>query len=114
MMEAARVRFRARVEELLGGAVQVDVEKLRVEAATAAERADVTEELVRLESHLGRAGRLLEADGPAGREMEFTLQEMGREVNTVAAKASDERVSELVIEVKTELERIREQVQNVV
>ena len=112
MREALAQHYRERVEDLLPSR-QAEPGKLRVEAAGAAERADIAEELTRLDSHLAGLERLLGEDGPAGREMEFTLQEMMREVNTIAAKSSDGRVSQLAIGAKTELERIREQTQNV-
>jgi uncharacterized protein (TIGR00255 family) len=77
-----------------------------------AERTDITEEIVRAESHLGQFLTLLEADEPVGRKMDFLLQEINREVNTVSSKANDAEISQRAIEIKGELEKIREQVQN--
>lgn len=83
------------------------------EIALFADRCDISEELVRLESHLEQFREFLEAREPVGRKMEFLLQEIGREFNTIGSKASDSAISRLVIDCKNEIERIREQVQNV-
>ena len=78
-----------------------------------ADRLDVSEELVRLETHLARAGELGAAPGAVGRKLDFVIQEIGRELNTIASKAQDAGVAGLVIDAKAELERMREQAQNV-
>ncbi len=91
-----------------------DDERVLKEIALFADRCDVTEEVTRLKSHLGQLGGLLDESGePVGRKAEFLLQEIHREVNTIGSKANDLRISKCVIECKNELERIREQVQNV-
>ena len=77
------------------------------------ERTDITEELVRAESHLTQFRALLESDEPVGRKMDFLLQEIHREVNTISSKVNDAEVSQKVVEIKSELEKIREQVQNI-
>ncbi len=77
------------------------------------DRADVTEELVRLDSHLGALETLLRQEGPVGKRIEFLLQEVHRELNTVGSKAGDLELTRLVLEGKAELEKLREQVQNV-
>lgn len=82
------------------------------EIAVFADRCDISEELTRLESHLAQFEEFLRSEDPVGRKMEFLLQEIGREFNTIGSKASDSAISRLVIESKNELERIREQVQN--
>lgn len=110
-------RLRQRVAELLRS-LEVDQPpdeaRLALEVAAFADRCDVREELVRLRSHLEEARALLEGpDGPVGRKLEFLLQEMQREVNTVGSKAADLEVTRAVVEMKSELEAIREQVQNV-
>ena len=82
----------------------------------AADRLDITEELVRLRSHVEQFGGILAEAGrqePVGRRLDFLLQEMGREANTVGSKASDADLAHFVVELKAEIERIREQVQNV-
>ncbi len=88
-------------------------ERVLKEIALFADRADVTEEITRLRSHLGQLRDLLRADGEVGRKAEFLLQEIGREVNTIGSKANDLAISQRVIECKNELERIREQMANV-
>jgi uncharacterized protein (TIGR00255 family) len=87
--------------------------RLAQEAALMAERLDVSEELVRLETHLGQVAELLRGAGPVGRKLDFVIQELGRELNTIASKAQDAAVSTLVIDAKAELEKMREQTQNV-
>jgi uncharacterized protein (TIGR00255 family) len=83
------------------------------EAALMADRLDVSEELVRLETHLAHAGELGAASGAVGRKLDFVIQEIGRELNTIASKSQDAGVAALVIDAKAELERMREQAQNV-
>ncbi len=91
----------------------VDEARIATEAAVWAERTDVTEELARLRAHLAEFGRLLGDGGAVGRTLDFLLQEMHREVNTVGAKADDLEISQAVITAKGVLEKLREQVQNV-
>jgi len=88
-------------------------ERLLKEVALFADRSDITEELVRLDSHLKQVGRLLKAGGVVGRSLEFLIQEMGREINTIGSKANDGEITRQVIAFKAELERIREQIQNI-
>jgi len=101
-----------RVQRLLQGA-QVDSARVAQEAAFLAERGDVTEELVRLASHLAALRALLGSAVPAGKQIEFLLQEVHREINTIGSKVSNLAVTQLVVEAKGEVERLREQVQNV-
>ncbi len=110
-LDAYRNRLAERLRSLLGG-VEVDSFRFQQEIAFLAERTDITEEIVRAESHLGQFVTLLEADEPVGRKMDFLLQEINREVNTVSSKANDAEISQRAIEIKGELEKIREQVQN--
>jgi uncharacterized protein (TIGR00255 family) len=78
-----------------------------------AEKSDITEEVIRLKSHIQQFRALLKASGPRGRHLEFLLQEMHREINTIGSKANDVEIANKVIQIKTELERLREQVQNI-
>jgi len=110
-LDAYQNRLAERLRSLLGG-VEVDSFRFQQEIAILAERTDITEEIVRAESHLGQFLTLLEADEPVGRKMDFLLQEINREVNTVSSKANDAEISQRAIEIKGELEKIREQVQN--
>ncbi len=114
LLEAARARLRERLDRLLSDTgLQLDAGRLEAELAILADRSDVTEELVRLECHFDQFAHLLEAEGPVGRRLDFLLQEIGRESNTIGAKTQDARTAHLVVEMKAEIERIREQVQNV-
>jgi len=105
-------RLQDRLRSLLEG-METDPLRFQQEVAFLAERADITEEIVRAESHLVQFKGLLEGNDPVGRKMDFLLQEIHREVNTVSAKANDAEISQRVVEIKSELEKIREQVQNV-
>ncbi|MDR2935681.1 MAG: DUF1732 domain-containing protein, partial [Candidatus Adiutrix sp.] len=97
----------------LGAGPALDPARLAQEAALLADRADITEEVVRLDSHLAGFSRLLDSPEPVGRRLDFLLQEMGREVNTMGSKAQDLDVTGLVLDMKAELEKLREQVQNI-
>lgn len=105
-------KLKARIDSLLDG-IESNPISISQEVAILAERCDVTEEMVRIESHIEQFVRLTETDGAIGRKLDFILQEMNREVNTIGNKTSDYPSSQAVIEVKSELEKIREQVQNV-
>jgi uncharacterized protein (TIGR00255 family) len=108
-----RTRLVERLETVLAehGAT-VTPEDILKEAAIFADRADITEELARLGSHLEEYDRVIEAGGELGRRLEFILQEMLREANTVGAKANDYEISDRIVQVKTEIEKLKEQVQN--
>ncbi len=107
-----RERLRERLERLLKGA-ELDEGRFEQEVALFAERSDITEEVVRLRSHIeGFEGRL-EGGGPVGRALEFLLQEMNREANTIGSKANDLEIVQGVLAIKEEVEKLREQVQNV-
>lgn len=111
-VEQWRTRLAQRVGELSKG-IPVEPQRLAQEVALFAERTDIAEELTRLESHLVQFRALLAADEPSGRKMDFLVQEMHREVNTTGSKSQHADISARVMQLKTELERIREQVQNV-
>ncbi len=103
------------LQRLRAAELEFNLEDERVlkEIALFADRCDVTEELTRLRSHLEQFATLLKSDGEIGRKSEFILQEIGREVNTIGSKANDLTISRAVIELKNELERIREQIANI-
>lgn len=111
---AERDRLRAAVAELAGD-MTVDEDRLAREIAYLAERWDINEEIVRLRSHLEQFGELVEGQGsePAGKRLGFWVQEMHREANTIGSKANDAEIARLVIEIKTAIDRLREQVENV-
>ena len=110
VVEEYRNRLAGRLAQM---GVLADEARLAAEVALMAERSDVQEETVRLGSHLEQAKACLEAFGPVGRKLDFILQEMQREVNTIASKASDLIMGQLVVEAKGEIEKMREQVQNI-
>jgi len=97
----------------LGAGVKVDQTRLAQEVALLADRVDITEEVVRFNSHLARFQTIIAGAEAAGRRLDFLLQEMGREVNTMGSKAQDLEVTGLVLDMKAELEKLREQVQNI-
>lgn len=105
-------RFRENLERLLKD-TPLDPQRVAQEAAIMADRMDVSEEIVRARSHLKQFRDYLALDEPVGRRLDFLLQELHREINTLGVKASDSQVSKAVVEVKAELEKIREQVQNI-
>ena len=105
-------RLRQRMAELAAD-ISLKEERVAMEVAVMAERADVTEEVVRLNSHLDQFINLVQGDGAVGRKLEFLIQEMNREVNTIGAKNRDSAVTGHVLQIKAELEKIREQVQNI-
>ena len=112
----AMAGLRRQAEERLGrlpGAGEVDPARVAQEAAVLADRIDVTEEMVRLASHLPALAAALRHRGPTGKRVEFLLQEIHRELNTTGAKAGDLTIAELVLGAKAEVEKLREQVQNV-
>ena len=106
-------KFSQRLQERLAGQTAIEPARLAQEVALMAERLDVTEELVRLETHLGHLGEILKGKGAIGRKLDFVVQEIGRELNTVASKAQDAEMVAVVIDAKAELEKLREQAQNV-
>jgi uncharacterized protein (TIGR00255 family) len=111
LVTAHRNRLRERVAELLDGRLP-DPVRLEQEVALLAERGDVAEECDRLRSHLRQFGTTLGEAGPQGRRLDFLLQEMNREANTIGSKAADADLAQDVVELKTAIERLREQVQN--
>ena len=109
-----RIKLRERLNRLLAEAPrQLDETRLEQEVALLAERSDVTEEVARLASHFDQFSALLESDEQIGRRLDFLLQEVARESNTIGAKSQDFELSHLVVELKAEVEKMREQVQNV-
>jgi len=106
-----KLRLETRIEELLKA--PPDQQRIAQEVALIADRAAIDEEIVRLSSHLAQARECAPLTVPVGRKLDFLVQEMGREVNTIGSKASDIRIAALVVEAKAELEKAREQVQNI-
>ena len=116
VQEAVRERLRRRAEQLRQETGLLDEARLHQEIVIAADRLDVTEEIVRLRSHVQQFRRIVEESGsgkPVGRRLDFLLQEFGRETNTIGSKGCDAPITYEIVELKTEIERLREQVQNV-
>jgi uncharacterized protein (TIGR00255 family) len=112
VVEQFRNKLRIRIRELMEG-VSYDESRLMQEVVIHTDRTNVDEELTRLESHFQQFNLLLKAGEPAGRKLDFLLQEMNREVNTIGSKANDSDLIQNVVEMKAELEKMREQVQNI-
>lgn len=96
-----------------GVAIDLDDERILREFAVFSERSDISEELTRIDSHVGQFRTYLKSDEPVGRSLDFLCQEFNRELNTIGSKANDARIAQRIVNAKTELEKIREQVQNV-
>ena len=108
--------YKKRLEErikLLSNGVEIDPLRIAQETAIMADRCDVTEEVVRLESHINQFKNLLKKNQPLGRKLEFLIQEINREANTIGSKTIDSEVSQTVIEIKSDLEKVKEQLQNI-
>ncbi len=112
VVEQQRKRLAERVAELTGG-IPLDPARLVQEVALFADRTDVAEEITRLRSHVAQVRALLRVAEPAGRKLDFLVQEMHREVNTIGSKSQNAELASIVVGLKAEIERMREQVQNV-
>ena len=110
--EEYRKRLKDRIDHIIED-VALDESRLAQEVALFAERSDITEEIVRTRSHLKQFREYLSMDDVLGRRLDFLIQEINREVNTLSSKASDTLISKVVVEMKAELEKLREQVQNI-
>lgn len=111
--DAIRARLKQQVARLLENADGLDPTRLHQEAALLAVRADIREELDRLKAHVESASKLLVSGGPVGRRLDFLAQELGRETNTLCAKSNDAGLTAIGLELKIEVEQLREQVQNI-
>ncbi len=111
--EAIRARLKQQIARLLENADAFDPARLHQEAALLAVRADIREELDRLKAHVESASKLLVSGGPVGRRLDFLAQELGRETNTLCAKSNDAGLTAIGLELKIEVEQLREQVQNI-
>ena len=109
---AYREKLRQKMQEVLEN-TQIDESRILTEAALFADKVAVDEETVRLRSHLAQLGEMLQAQGPTGRKLDFLIQEFNREANTIGSKCSDVDLARVVVDLKGEIEKIREQVQNI-
>ena len=107
-------KLKERIDKLIDGTAVVSDERIAQEVALFADKADITEEITRLRSHMDQMKKILdEADGPEGKKLDFLVQEMNREANTIGSKANDLGITEIMLRIKSEVEKIREQVQNI-
>ena len=116
VQQSVRERLRKRAEQLEQEAGMLDEARLHQEIVIAADRLDITEEIVRLRSHVDQFAAITAGAGPGepvGRRLDFLMQEFGREANTIGSKGNDSPIAHRVVDLKSEIERIREQVQNV-
>ncbi len=111
-VEEGRKELRSRIDKVLAGAM-IDENRIANEIAILADRLDTTEEIVRARSHVDQFLRIIQEGGAAGRKLNFLLQELQREVNTIGSKANDSSVAREVVSMKEEVEKLREQVQNI-
>lgn len=107
-----REKLLARLQEMLGD-VNIDEQRLLTEAAIFADKVAIAEETVRLRSHFGQMKTMLSSGEAVGRKLDFLVQEMNREANTIGSKATDSQIAHMVVDVKAEIEKIREQIQNI-
>lgn len=110
-VEEYRQRIAVRMEEILDGS-ELAQQRILNEAAIFADKVSVTEEIVRLRSHLGQLATMLQSPVAVGRKLDFLVQELNRETNTIGSKANDYEIAKVVVEMKAEIEKIREQIQN--
>jgi uncharacterized protein (TIGR00255 family) len=108
-----RERLLSRIEALTKGLVELDQARIAQEAAILADRSDISEEIVRTRSHIDQFNAIIDGDEPAGRKLNFLLQELNREFNTMGAKAGQADIAHLIVDAKAEFEKLREQVQNI-
>ena len=111
--EMYRQRLKERIDNLTHGMVEIDQARIAQEAALLADRSDISEEIVRAESHIQQFRTLMDDDTPAGRPLNFLLQEFNREFNTMGAKSGKANLSHIIVAIKSDLEKLREQIQNV-
>jgi uncharacterized protein (TIGR00255 family) len=102
-----------RIKDLLDGTIEVDEQRIAMEIAVFSDKTNITEEIVRLESHFEQLVNILDESKPVGRKLDFLIQEMNREVNTIGSKSPDIDISNYVVDMKSEIEKIREQIQNI-
>ena len=110
--ESYRERLYAKLQELLAD-TQIDQQRILTETAIFAEKTAIDEETVRLHSHIAQFRELLASAEPVGRKLDFLVQEMNREVNTIGSKAQELKITKIVVDMKSEIEKIREQIQNI-
>lgn len=113
-VDSYREKFETRIRKLIGeSGVEIDEQRILTECAIYADKVAIDEELVRLNSHFASFDEIFRSNEPIGRKLDFLVQEMNRETNTIGSKCSDVRIARIVVEIKSEIEKIREQIQNI-
>jgi uncharacterized protein (TIGR00255 family) len=113
LAEAYQQKLYSKIIDLTGGSIEIDQARIAQEAAIIADKSDISEELTRSRSHVEQFLKIMDSDEPAGKPLNFLLQEFSREFNTMGVKAGSAQISHIVVSAKTELEKLREQVQNI-
>ena len=113
LLDVYQERLKDRIASLTKGMIEMDPMRISQEAAILADKSDISEEITRAQSHIKQFRSLMEGNEPAGRKLNFLLQEFNREFNTMGSKSANAELSHLIVTVKSELEKIREQVQNI-
>ena len=114
VVEVYTEKLKARIKELIGSSATVPEDRILLEAAIFADKSNITEELVRLDSHIQQLHSIIsKSSQPDGKKLDFLVQEMNREANTIGSKANDMEITNVMLEIKSEIEKIREQVQNI-
>ena len=114
VVEVYTEKLKARIKELIGNSATVPEDRILLEAAIFADKSNITEELVRLDSHIQQLHSIIsKSSQPDGKKLDFLVQEMNREANTIGSKANDMEITNVMLEIKSEIEKIREQVQNI-
>lgn len=114
VVDAYRVKLETKLRQVIAELdIEIDQARILTECAVFADKTAIDEELVRLDSHFNALDKIIAAKEPVGRKLDFLVQEMNREINTIGSKANDSLIAENVIEIKSELEKIREQIQNI-
>ena len=114
VVEVYTDKLKARIKELIGSSATVPEDRILLEAAIFADKSNITEELVRLDSHIQQLHSIISnSSQPDGKKLDFLVQEMNREANTIGSKANDMEITNVMLEIKSEIEKIREQVQNI-
>jgi len=113
LIEVYKEQLNTRIESLTKGIVELDPQRISQEAAILADKSDITEEIVRIRSHLNQFQSFIDSPDPAGRKLNFLIQELNREFNTIGSKTGKASVSHMIVDMKSELEKLREQIQNV-
>jgi uncharacterized protein (TIGR00255 family) len=113
LADAYQQKLYSKIMDLTGGSIEIDQARIAQEAAIIADKNDISEELTRSRSHVEQFLKIMDSDEPAGKPLNFLLQEFSREFNTMGVKAGSAQISHIVVSAKTELEKLREQVQNI-